>query len=250
MIQKNKIEELKEILKQFTIEEVLNIERAFDTQFKALRNLYMNLTDKTYFCTLALYNALISYQLSGTGESYWLEFSEYFSKRKKIEDPVQDLIAFLTVSKFNSRIKAPKISRLEKLRILSDTIAKNELKYAENPKILQYEISRKLKSKPNSKTIVFSIKMFNYACRIKYNRVFILPFDINIPVDLRISRISKRLGIERNIEQFWNNIAQEVRIPPLHLDSLLWVTLGLLKIRRRIIDKKLNMLARFLITIL
>ncbi|MEX2690414.1 MAG: N-glycosylase/DNA lyase, partial [Candidatus Njordarchaeum guaymaensis] len=66
MIQKNKIEELKEILKQFTIEEVLNIERAFDTQFKALRNLYMNLTDKTYFCTLALYNALISYQLSGT----------------------------------------------------------------------------------------------------------------------------------------------------------------------------------------
>jgi len=245
-MQSKAVQNLIEILKNFSLKEVLEIEERFDEQFKALKYLYDNLISKNHFCVLVLLNALISYQLSGTGEQYWWEFSKYFAQVKEISNPVDALVDFLRNSKFNMRLINQKVSRLRKLRYIINIIYNESSYYANAPVLLQHKIAKTLNTSADAKTVVFAIKMFNYACRIMFNRDYILPFEISIPVDIRIRRISERLGVSINIVGFWNEIAKIVNIPPLHLDSLLWITLGLIRRKTEIKNSKLNRLARFL----
>ncbi|MGQ4892639.1 MAG: N-glycosylase/DNA lyase [Candidatus Njordarchaeia archaeon] len=244
-MREEKIGVLINILRKFRLEEVLEIEKSFDEQYRALEHLYRGSRDPVDFCILVLLNALVCYQLSGTGEQYWWEFARYFYKRK-IDDPINQLKDFLRKSRYNKRLLEAKLRRLTKLRGLLPMLYEEIKKEKEDPEKLRALLAKKLNAKPTSKTIVFAIKMLNYACRIvdKENRP--LPMNISIPVDSRIREISSRLGVYDNIEEFWGNIAKIVDIPPLHIDSLLWVTWGLLKRRESIENRKLNMLLGFL----
>jgi DNA-(apurinic or apyrimidinic site) lyase len=61
--------------------------------------------------------------------------------------------------------------------------------------------------------------MFIYACRIATGGELGAPFEIEIPLDVRLRKIAPSL-------EFWRNLSREVNIPPLHLDTLVWVTMG------------------------
>ncbi|MCD6139921.1 MAG: N-glycosylase/DNA lyase, partial [Thermococcus sp.] len=49
------------------------IEEKVDLQFLALKNLHKNLGDDELFIKLVIANSIVSYQLSGKGEQWWLE---------------------------------------------------------------------------------------------------------------------------------------------------------------------------------
>ena len=240
-----KINELVAILERFQISEVLEIEQKYDEQYKALQFLFEGFRDRKKFCLLVLLNALVCYQLSGTGERYWWEFAKHFRK-KKVEDPIGELKNFLRVSRFNRRLLEVKLKRLTRLRKLLPKlyteIGENRINYEK----LRGLIARSLNAKPTSKTVVFSMKMLNYACRITKREGSPLPMALNMPVDLRIREISNKLGVNEKIEDFWDNMAEKVGIPPLHIDSLLWITCGLIKNKVEIKNKKLSELANFL----
>jgi len=78
-----------------------------------------------------------------------------------------------------------------------------------------------MKQDKNAKTIVFSVKMFGYAMRIYMRKFIPYPFDIAIPVDSRIKKITAKFT-EQDPLSFWYVIAKEVGIPPLHIDSIIW----------------------------
>lgn len=61
--------------------------------------------------------------------------------------------------------------------------------------------------------------MFGYGLRIIGYKI-IYPFEIDIPIDNRISKISKDI-------KFWRELSKNVNIPPLHIDSIIWITFGL-----------------------
>ena len=63
------------------------------------------------------------------------------------------------------------------------------------------------------------MKMFIYACRIATGKPIMAPFGIDIPLDVRLKKIADDLG-------FWRSLARRLGIPPLHLDALVWVTMG------------------------
>jgi DNA-(apurinic or apyrimidinic site) lyase len=42
---------------------------------------------------------------------------------------------------------------------------------------------------------------------------------MDIPLDVRLKKISPS-------REFWKRLAKEVGIPPLHLDAIVWTTLG------------------------
>ena len=227
-LKNNSLEQLIKAIKKLDITSVLDFEENYDEQYKALKELYKELPSKNKFCVLVTFNALISYQLTGTGEQYWKEFANYFKKRN-VKGAVDELLEFLKKSRYNRRLHKAKEQRLKKLRKIEGIIVTNEGEYYSKPRKLLELLSNVLGSPMSSKTLVFAVKMFNYACRIKYARRAILPNDIDIPVDSRIKKLSTNLGESVNPIRFWREVSSITGIPPLHLDSLLWITVRLVK---------------------
>lgn len=216
---------LKNLLKDIGIEGARIIEERVDRQFEALKHLHKNLQNNELFMKLVIANALVSYQLSSTGESWWWEFSKYFSRKKKISI-YQDYKEFLPGSKTNKRLVSVKLSRLEKASPFLEGLTLEELKaYYQNMLKLNLDLANILNSDRSAKTIVFAVKMFGYASRIVFDEFIPYPMEIAIPTDVRIGNYTKRFTNEDPTD-FWNRIAKEVKIPPLHIDSILWTALG------------------------
>ena len=91
--------------------------------------------------------------------------------------------------------------------------------------LLWKAIAKVLKVDRESKTVVFSVKMFGYAARIVLSKFNPYPMEIPIPEDVRIIKLTRKLTNERP-RDFWMKIAKESNVPPLHIDSILWPLLG------------------------
>jgi len=220
----NKINILISLLKELTIEDVRFIEENLDEQYKALNYLYRSINNKKSFPFLVLLNSLVSYQLSTKGEDYWWEFANYFSN-KDLKDEVENIIKFIIESKGNKRFLSTKIKRLQKIKEYKDYIKNKYDYFYENMIELRNFLSNIFQQKKEAKTIVFSVKMFGYTMRIYTKKFIPYPFEIAIPVDSRIKKITKKFTDENPIS-FWFKISKEVKIPPLHLDSILWTLFG------------------------
>ncbi len=240
---------LGEKLSEIGLRRILILEE-HDPQFLAMRILSKN-NDMKITCILALMNALISYKLSSKGESYWMEFAEYFSNNPPTDlDSLPEIMFnFMKKSKGNKILLEQKYARLKALKS-SGFIANLKEKfdyYTNNLDVLREHIAKSLDSDVNAKTVVFSIKMFYYALRASTGKIIVLPMNIPIPIDLRIATMSFLTGII-NIElkpkslhevadliiknyeyaqNAWNIVANTAQIPPLHIDSLIWPLLDI-----------------------
>jgi len=89
-------------------------------------------------------------------------------------------------------------------------------------------LANKMKQKNNAKTIVFAVKMYGYVSRIMLDKFIPYPMNIAIPIDSRITKIyemetRKEKFTNKQIEEYFMKLSYKYKIPPLHLDSLLWV---------------------------
>ncbi len=218
----DRIHVLKTILRELGIECARGIEERVDIQFSALERLHKNIADDDLFIKLVIANAVVSYQLSGSGERWWCEFSRYFS-RNPPEDILDAYTHFLPASRTNRRLIPAKLRRLEKL--VSFIRTEEFDAYYENMVKFRNDLARVLTARKDAKTIVFAVKMFGYAMRIVSHKFVPYPMEIDIPRDSRIERYTKKFTDENPIK-FWRRISEEVCIPPLHIDSVLWSVLG------------------------
>lgn len=193
------------------------IEENIDPQFQAIEYLHKHVESEV-FIPLVVANALVSYQLSGKGEDWWWESAKWFSE-SGVEEISTAYEEFLPRSRTNRRIVGAKIRRLRKIEGFLQEMDPKTL--YEDMVWLWDEISRALGSPPRTKTVVFAVKMFGYAMRAAYGEFRPYPFEIPIPVDSRI----KKLGGGDPI-RFWDQVAKETKVPPLHIDSILWPALG------------------------
>ncbi|MGC9152303.1 MAG: N-glycosylase/DNA lyase [Vulcanisaeta sp.] len=218
-----------------------------DPQYVAIGNLCSEIKDEEVALKLTIMNALISYQLSGKGEDHWDYFANYFIKNKP-KNLCNDFINYIISSKYlvryrDSRIKrinnvCPKIINLK----LTNYLSNNDLS------ALWTTLAKILNASGDEKTIVFAVKMAYYlgrACGHDIN----VPMDIPIPVDYRVTviticsgllpivgisvnakGIAKEIMVRRRkeIQGIWNEIGRLSGIPPLNLDSVIWVLGGLL----------------------
>jgi DNA-(apurinic or apyrimidinic site) lyase len=207
------LKRLSEVLKEFSLSDALLLER-FDRQYGALERLYNSIGDEELFLKLVLVNALLSYQLPTRGEIYWENFARFFAENPSLKGFEEFL------KTHNNRFLSSKLKRLKKVLKVIEKLTARELKeFCENPHRLLNYLSRELNQEKSAKTLVFAVKMFIYACRIITGKAIVAPFEIEIPLDVRLKKISPRL-------EFWRKLSREVNIPPLHLDTLIWVTMG------------------------
>ncbi|AFK22550.1 N-glycosylase/DNA lyase [Pyrococcus sp. ST04] len=215
-----------ELIREIGIEGAREIEEKVDEQFKALKNLHDNLNDGETFIKLVIANSLVSYQLTGKGEEWWWEFSEYFSKIRKIESISEAYARFLPSTRTNKRLTTSKLRRIRKIEPFLASLSLEDLeKYYMNMKSLWKALSRVMGAREDSKTIVFSVKMFGYAARIVFGYFIPYPMDIPIPEDSRIKKITSKLTSEKPTI-FWRKVAKESGVPPLHIDSIIWPIAG------------------------
>jgi DNA-(apurinic or apyrimidinic site) lyase len=214
-------------LRELGIDCARTIEERVDLQFDALKNLHGNLKDDESFIKLVIANSLVSYQLSGKGEDWWWEFSRYFSANPPSTGIADAYRRFLPGSRTNRRLVAGKIRRLERLEPFLSKLTIEDLRdyYFSGMAKLRDDLAEVLNSKKSAKTIVFAVKMFGYAGRIVFGKFVPYPMEIEIPEDVRIKAYTERFTNEPPTA-FWNRVAEETGIPPLHIDSILWPVLG------------------------
>ena len=243
--------DLKSYLQQFSFEQIVAIEQQ-DRQFLALKQAWEAIRKSLsknndinkagdVFLLMVIYNALISYQIAWSGELWREEFSLFLIKEFPAlhesfvwENPRFDLwYNLMTTSRYNKRLYNLKVKRLEKFQkfvkpLKTQSLSKKWsvfLSYYQDMNRLLIEIAESMKMSTSAKTMTFAVKMFGYAARLVYDEFIPYPMWIKIPVDSRISLIVKHMGIEWNdeVQKYFQSLAEEFDVPPLHLDSLFWI---------------------------
>ncbi len=195
----------------------------------------------------AVANALVSYQLVGRGEDYWMETAQSIaaSKAGSLRDLAEFFQSFLSYgSRYNRLALGAKKKRVT--RFLSSQLAlelwEKPDSYAMNLRLLDERLARVMRQEPGDKTIVFAVKMYYYvarACGWSVGEIYGIP----IPCDRRVCLVTltsrivdnkapcvsrgdvaalmsryKRLAIEA-----WRIVEEASRIPCIRLDALVWL---------------------------
>ncbi len=224
------------ILWNQTIETSLELEKS-DFQYKSLEKLFLNLNNNELFQWLIISNCIVCYQLSSTWEKYWEEFSkksiDFFENLKnhpthiykRGQEIVDFFIDFLPNSLWNKRFVDTKINRLKKLLPFLDQYIKNNDYYNNNLIIFRDELAKSMKQEKTAKTIVFAVKMLLYWISIiNWWKNKICPFEIEIPIDSRLTQIFEKYKEDyTDIRLFYNDLSKKLDIPPIHLDAILWI---------------------------
>ena len=229
--------DLEDFISKYTLQDVKELEHQ-DPQFLALQNCWENINRKNenLFLFLVIQCAIVSYQIAWSGEQWWSEAWEKFlddwdyllnlwNDNKQNGDWRLD---FLKTSKNNKRIYNIKKSRIDKLNMKFEN--KNDLiKYQNKLCELNDKLAKIMGCKTSSKTIVFAIKMFGYACTIITWKDIEYPMSINIPLDSRIKKIysvctsSNQKNDDKSILLYFENLSKKFKISPLDLDAVLWL---------------------------
>ncbi len=247
-IHKINIMQISNFIQNYTITDILKIESQ-DPQFLSLKNAWINISNKlkkektsitishkNCFLSLAVQNAMICYQLSGTGEQYRQEFSQtvdkdfekLFSNYKSDKSNLDRWKTFLQNSNYNKRINNIKYKKLEKM----DNFFHLQTNFTEFNKDLLSLYTKLLSfasSKNSNKTSCLACKIYWYSyASITWADVYNFPMSVPIPYDSRLEKIYKKnnpnpKATQKDVKQYYQNLSEKYSIPPLHLDSLLWI---------------------------
>jgi len=222
----------------YSLQDIKKLEHK-DPQFLALQNCRKKVCsshkkNENLFLFLVVQCAIVSYQIAWTGETWW---TEAWSKFLDDWDYLLNLwnnneqngdwrLDFLKTSKNNKRIYNIKKSRIDKLNQNTEKITWSE--YWNQLLKLNELLAKTLNCKLSSKTIVFAIKMYGYAYTIISWHDVSYPMKINIPIDSRLKKIYNTcmnldISTENEVMNYFGNLSQKYCIPPLDLDTLLWL---------------------------
>jgi len=225
-------DELIEILKKIPLESwQLIVKKEPEWQhLEPLRNKFPHGSFSVFMLAIGL-NA---YQLKGRAEiTYWPQLYEVM-KNYDSEPFVKALYEHLVEFYKTERLNAAKIKRLS--RFLSSSLAEKLWnKFPQEISSMTDNIWRSLgnvmKQDLHKKTICFAMKCLGISLMMANEYDFDF-HGIPIPVDLRITKFTNRLGIDIGektlpIQNFWNSILSSLRptysqINMIHLDSIIW----------------------------
>lgn len=231
---------LVDYIQQFSLDDILAIEHS-DKQFLVLQEAWNSIgsqkqDNKELFIFLVLQCALVGFQIAWSGPLWREEFAAKiqtdWDKLYKLQyNNIDRWYQFLTTSTYNKRLYNNKRKRLEKFAIAYNAIVSKQsiLSYHDTMTNLWMELSAAMQQHPHNKTMAFAVKMYGYAIRIVTNNFIHYPMNIVIPLDSRLRRIAMQQNTiyatanDQMIIDYYQWLAEQHNIPPLHLDSLIWI---------------------------
>ncbi len=173
---------------------------------------------------LSMLNALVSYRLAGKGEEHWSFFASYFTT--PVSHICVDFSRYVRDSPYLRLSLSARLRRVEKICSYSPDLT--------DLKKTWLEIAERLGTSPRQKTVVFAVKILNYAYMCSRGESRLAPMEVPIPVDYRVAHLTRCAGLTdtppevavkkpEEVQELWSAVASAVGIPPLHLDTLLWL---------------------------
>ena len=202
---------------------IFEIEAA-DVQYQALKNLSF-LVPKIEGGFFVIGLALISYQLSGTGEM-WRKDISFLGKQLKEDIKRKYFLKswefVLKNSLYNKRLQNTKIKRLNSFLKGQSEFFEN-ISTFEDLKNFNKWLGKLMKQPLDAKTIVFATKIWGRRLRV-FGKFELFPFDLKIPLDSRWIRLFENMGIKdkKYMQQYIEIISARLNIAPLHIDGVLW----------------------------
>jgi DNA-(apurinic or apyrimidinic site) lyase len=227
------------------LERVMEVEESLDPQLRSASEVARRWgAGPGSLCSLL--TALISYRLAMRGEEWWACYRDFFGRKECPGDPAAAVAAvgeFLRSCRGGVIAREAKARRLERALAAAPALRRLVESPSEailgDPRALLSALAAALGQDPQDKTIVFSLKMAYYACRGAECPGAVLPFHVGIPVDVRVSCVSHSSGLlevasavdpvraimsrPEVARRAWFEVSRGSGIPPLHLDSLIWI---------------------------
>lgn len=216
-----------------------------DPQYTAIREL-IEIHGLSKASILVVLNGLVSYQLTTSGEVYWLNFAKY---SKRIKEISVDAFREILLNTGNTRSLDHKINRVKKIltsRFIK-TLSENPLIHCDKLDVFARELGRVIGVEWYSKTILFTTKMYNYLCSAM-NRDYSMYIPLPIPVDYRNSLLALTSCIVESchgrdieecakiltsgvyskiVQEAWGLVCREINISCLVLDNFTWLFTGI-----------------------
>lgn len=230
---------LDEFISEYTFQDIVDLESR-DEQFLALKAAWGEIVTQFWdqplvrqvFLYLVIQNALVSYQIAGSGPLWRSEFADFLVKDFQIlvdfgADNQKWRTKVLKNSQYNCRLYNMKLSRIKKFNQNWDFFEKDMRFFYDFMGEFHSELLITMKQPFDAKTIAFAVKMFGYAARIVFGDFVAFPSIIPIPLDSRLMQIyeffEEKRGSKREMIAYFQWFSEKYSIPALHLDSLLWL---------------------------
>jgi len=210
-----------------------------EPEYTGLKKIRSKNVEPEYLGLIALSAGTIDFQLGvGGAERFWSMLSVMADGFKELNSPdhIESLMRLFLNDPINARNQNIKRNRIRK--IFSSGFAEWYLNSYEclrkNPVLLWRKLAETLGSSMEKKTMVFSMKAFDISNLVCYGDYLDFPWDIPIPVDFHVKRVTVSAGLldyygsDDLFRYVWSLVLRRVRerlgrnITLLRLDSIAW----------------------------
>ena len=239
VVNEDRLKAIARSLSETGLHRVLRLEES-DPQLHAVKRVAEE-RSPGFATVTAVLTALVSYRLAMRGEEWWSCYAEALSRgpvRGSLTDAYREVKAFVGSCPGSRVQRKAKLARIDKAfhgaRQALEHLYHDPIRILSSASWLTIQLASALGQKPWRKTIVFSAKMAYYAAR-SATGPSPAPWDVPIPVDLRIACVSASSGLidashyklllqkPLPVIGAWNRVAEVSGVPPLNIDSVLWL---------------------------
>jgi N-glycosylase/DNA lyase len=211
---------------------------AFDRtepEYSTLGMLYERFGEESYVKLLGICAATQDYQLNGDAQEFWRELEHTSQQYESLDSTqaVRDLLGDFMEAAVNARLNSQKRSRLVKqFEAGFDEWFVQNHREAEPVEVWE-QLAESMDNRMSAKTVVLAMKIYDIAHLIRHGEYLEFPYDIPIPCDLQVERVSRTSGITDSDEtgevmDAWAEVMRRVDerlgepVSLLRIDSVVW----------------------------
>lgn len=173
---------------------------AFDEhepEYGTLTTLYGEFNDESLIKLLSICAATQDFQLNGDAQRFWQTLTDVSLSQGSLStvDDLEEILWTFMEQPVNARFTPMKKDRLQ--RLFDSGFCSWFLTSHQDvePITVWEELADGLENEMHKKTVVLSMKIYDIAHLVKHEEYLEFPYDIPIPCDLQVKRVSHTSGI-------------------------------------------------------
>ncbi|MFC7213724.1 N-glycosylase/DNA lyase [Saliphagus sp. GCM10025334] len=233
-MRKERIEAVSEALAGIGYEGIVAFDQ-FEPEYRTIERLYRKFEETDSVQLLVTCATTQDFQLNGDAQAFWRTLTEVSLEHDSLDslNNVEAVLWEVMEEPVNARFNSMKSARLEKLlnsRFPEWFLANHR---DAEPFEVWERLANGIENEKRKKTVVLSMKIYDIAHLIETGEYLEFPYDIPIPCDLQIERVSKTSGIVNSTETSevmaaWAEVMERVSekvghpVSLLRIDSIIW----------------------------
>jgi len=233
-MQEERVEAVSEAIAGIGYEGIVAFDQ-YEPEYSTIERLYEEFEDTDLVQLMVTCATTQDFQLNGDAQRFWQTLTNVSLEHGSLDslDSVEAILWEFMEQPVNARLSGMKSTRLEKL--LDSGFP--EWFVANHRGAEPFEVWERLadgiENEKRKKTVVLSMKIYDIAHLIETGEYLEFPYDIPIPCDLQVERVSETSGITASTDTgevmaAWAEVMERVSekvghpISLLRIDSIIW----------------------------